>query len=144
MKKLYLNRLQIFATHIASIKNHPEEGLFRTTVIYAFVGKVKIHVEVKSPHWVFEELVSCFKDEWSFDEQTGAPILDEMEPNRNTAECVCDFFGIRDYELFCHLFDLDGYQSLERWSGKKLTEESGGPDIAHNIFEYVKSQKRTS
>ena len=144
MKAIHLRRLQIFATHISKIKNHPEEGLFRTVVIYAFSGKVKIHLDVKTPHWVFEELVSCVPNLWSFDEKTGDPILDKRGTATNTTECVCDFFGIDDYELFTHFWDCEGYQTVEKWGGKKLTEESGGKDIAFNITEYLKSRKKAS
>lgn len=80
-----LSNLFRFAQHIEKIINHPEEGLFRTVIVYAIVDKVKIHIEVKTPHWVFEELITCFPDEWSFDEKTGDPFLDGMEPNTNTS-----------------------------------------------------------
>ena len=135
-----IERLRTFAESLSQIKRHREHGLFRTVIVYAIEDKVRIHLEVKCHHWVFDHLVEVFPEEWGWHAKTGDPVLDAEElvnPDVNTADCVCQFFEIDDYEIFCHLFDLEGHQQIDRFGGQKLSEESSGPDISGNMFALI-------
>ncbi|MCE3227934.1 MAG: hypothetical protein K0S32_2485 [Bacteroidetes bacterium] len=137
--KIYNERLLRFADHIKKIKNHPEHGILRTVYVHAIEGKFRIHVEVKTQYWFFDELVACFPKLWSFSEITGDPIFYRLGKETNTSDGVCSFFGLKGYEAFLHLWDIEGYQKTEKWGGQILTEDSEGEQLANQIEEFVKN-----
>ena len=134
---IYKERMLAFAKHIKTIEYHPTQGLFRRLIVYLCTNNIAIPIKVRTPHWLFEELIACFPEEWSFHEITGDPTWDEMDIEANTSECVCDFFGINDYQIYCHLWDINGIQNVERWGGQILTEESNGPVLGQQMMDYI-------
>lgn len=138
MKTVFAKRLIRFAEHLQTIEDHPENGILKLINIIAVTNNKRIDIEVICHHWVFDALVDVFPNVWGWSSKTGDPILEYKEPNGETAECVFEFFGIKDYEVFCHFFELTGYQRVDKWGGQILTTDSMGPQIARNILEYVK------
>lgn len=141
--EFYKTRLLAFANYLEQITKHPEHGLPRIIHIVVIEEplKVRIPIVVKTQHWFFEELVSCFPEEWEWSRKSFDPVLEGKGPNAETGECVFEFFGINDYEIFCHFFDIEGHQQVERWGGVILDEDSMGAAVARNIKDYLSSEK---
>lgn len=138
MKTLNRARLKEFARHLEKIHFHKEHGLLKTINIIMVDEKVRIPIEVKVQHWVLDQLVEVFPEEWGWSSRTGDPILEVHEPDGETIESVFEFFDIEDYEIFCHLFCVSGdQQQPEKWGGKVLTVDSMGLDFAFNIYKLL-------
>lgn len=142
MKNIYNERLIKFATHLAVIRKHPEHGLFTTVTLVALEKKVRVNYFVKLHTWVLEELPAAFK-EWEFHEKTGDPVLIGNKNNQSTITSVIDFFNLTIDE-FNHLFDVEGFQRIDRFGGAFLTIDSIGDDIGRNMFELAKRRMTNS
>lgn len=130
------DRLIKFAKHLDTIQNHYEFGLYQTVNLIELAKKRNLTLMVTYHEWAFAELPAIF-DEWYFDANFGRPLFEGCIPEEGSVGAVIDFFNLR-MEEFCHLFDLEGFQNVERFGGGFLNFESDGPDIARNIFELVK------
>ncbi len=138
---IYMERLEKFAAHISKIENHPEDGLIETVTLVALEENIQIPYEVRYHFWVFDELPECF-DEWHYSKKFGEALWEESDPEEGTVASVIDFFSL-GLDEFSHLFDLDGFQNVDQFGGRKLTEESKGEDIARNIFELIKRKSNS-
>lgn len=136
MKSIYKQRLMNYAKHLKTITNHPEQEILKEITIYSYTHGYGIVLIVKTPYWVFDELVEVF-DEWECSAETGDPVL-KSKPDVNTANAIFEFFGIEEFELFAHYFDLEGYQQPDKWGGNVLNLNSSGRDIAKNICESLR------
>lgn len=132
---IYTKRLLKFAKHIESITNHPEHGLYGVVNLIALEERVRIPYKVKYHEWVFEELPAVFES-WYFTEKWGDPMWEGCDPAEGTVASVIDFFSLT-LDEFSQLFDVEGFQHLNRFGGRILTLESTGADIAYNIVELV-------
>ncbi|MFY9309606.1 MAG: hypothetical protein WAQ28_11220 [Bacteroidia bacterium] len=144
MENIYNQRLLTFASHLEQIKSHPEQGVFGIVKMVALENKgnihreLKIHYNVRYHSWPFEELPVCF-DEWSYGGKYGNPLWDDSDPAEGTVASVIDFFDL-SLDEFSHLFDIDGFQQINRFGGFEISEQSNGLDISRNIMELVKSR----
>jgi hypothetical protein len=142
MEKIYFDRLWAFANYLLNFETNPFAGLYRDVIVYAYDIDTRIHLDVKTPYLIFEELPDCFPEDWAYDPCDGEPYWKKLGDKCNPAECVCDYFGISNYEVFCHLFDTEGHQSVEKYGGLKLNENAAGKEVAYNILEYIKSHAK--
>lgn len=138
----YNNRLLKFAKHLEKITNHYEFGLYQTVNLVELAKKRNVTLMVTYHEWAFAELPAIFND-WYFDEKFGKPLCEGSLPEEGTVGAVIDFFNLR-MEEFCHLFDLEGFQNVERYGGGYLNFESEGPDLAKNIYELLKRRNDAS
>lgn len=89
---------------------------------------------------MFEELPAVFS-EWYYAEKFGQPSCKGCLEEEGTLAAVIDFFNLSLTEV-CHLFDLEGFQDVNRYGGNQLNFESDGPELAENIFELVKRHQK--
>ncbi len=136
MKNIYNQRLLKFAEHLAKITNHPEREKFEIFLVIGLKKFITIIHEIKYSCWIFEELPVIF-NEWSYQEKFGNTAWEYGIDKEGTMASAIDFFGLT-FEECSHLFSLDGFQNQNLFGGKKLSNNSDGPDIAINIIELVK------
>jgi len=141
MKNLYNERLLKFAEHLLKIKNHRTEGLFMTVNLVALEEQIFIPYTVRYHYWMFEELPVCFDKQWFYDEMSGDPVWENINSDEGTVASVIDFFDL-SLDEFAHLFDVDGFQHVDRFNGEKLSEISDGAAIAKNIVELVAGRNK--
>lgn len=134
-KNKYNERLLKFAKHLEVITNHYEFGLYQSASLVEVEKKRNTSFKVTYHEWVFGELPVIFSD-WYFDKKFGRPLCKGSAPEEGTVAAVIDFFNLRMDE-FCHLFDVEGFQSVQKFGGAHINFESDGPALARNIFELV-------
>lgn len=134
---VYNERLIKFAEHLQTFEHHPEEGLIDTLNIVNLIGENNLISEMIVPYWIFDELVRIFP-EWDFDEFAGTPVLKDPELSWDMYNDICEFFDLTIEEL--SIFDLEGYQMVDKFGGKILNFESTTQDIAFNIMELANSR----
>jgi hypothetical protein len=140
-KTIYEIRLCAYADHLASIKEHPEEGIFETAVLVSIEGNVRIPFDIIYPIFLFEELVAAFPDDWGFNGKHGEPRLENSDPRGCTLSDAIDFFNLNLDETV-HLFDVSpmGFQNVEKFGGATLNKKSKCADFARNFIELVKAR----
>lgn len=139
-KNKYNERLIKFAKHLEKIKDHPEFGLYNTASLVELEKKRNTSFLITYHQWAFEELPVVFS-EWYFAEKFGQPSWEGCMEEEGTLAAVIDFFNLSLTEV-CHLFDLEGFQDVNRYGGNQLNFESDGPELAENIFELVKRHQK--
>jgi hypothetical protein len=140
--KKYNERLLKFAKHLEKITNHPEFGLYKSASLVEIEEKRNVSFLIIYHEWVFEELPNVFT-EWSYAEKFGQPSCKGCFEDEGTLAAVTDFFDLKMTEV-CHLFDLDGFQDINRYGGTQLNFDSDGPTISKNIFELVEYRMRNT
>lgn len=139
-KNIFNQRLLKFADHLAGVKNHPEAGLFETVTLVALEVEetIRIPYDVRYHAWVFGELPACF-NEWYYEEKYGNAVWEGTDPTEGTVASVIDFFDL-SLDEFGHLFDVEGFQLIDRFGGEILSDISDGSVIANNIIQLVNSK----
>lgn len=136
----YNERLVKFANYIKGISEHPNRYQYGLVHLCLFTeDKNRSDINVRYPYWAFEEL-PCIFPEWRYCKETGIPTLPRLGYDDEMCSGIFDYFNLSPYE-FIHLFDLDGRQDIIKYGGKELSFESGGEQIAENIYEFVKRKR---
>jgi hypothetical protein len=136
---IYNERLLKFATHLNNLQFERTLILHETFVAWVGTYARTFTIVLYNPE-IFQMLPNVFK-EWRYTLNTKLPEpiyldLGTVENHRVIRGSLI-FFGLKPEELV-HIFDLAGYQNIEKYGGAKLRKDSSPQEIAYNIRELVK------
>ena len=139
-KNICNQRLLTFADYLEKVKTHPMQWLLNTVMVAVVEENVRYPYKVRYQAWVFEQLPMCFID-WDWTGRYCNPMWDESDISIGTATSVIDFFSL-SLDEFSHLFDIDGFQHVDRFGGVELSPLSDGGDFARNMKELVAARNK--
>jgi hypothetical protein len=143
VEEKYEIRLLEFAYHLDELKVD-----FKPVFIESFVEWIGVYARsftIVCYNPIFYNILPDIFEEWEFgkDEEWSEPIYNFMDSidNMGVMRGCMVFFNLEPEELV-HLFDQGGFQNVQEYGGKQLSEASTPKDIAYNIREFVKRRSR--
>jgi hypothetical protein len=144
-KEIYNERLLRFASYLINLKFVHTPTLNETFVAWVGTYARTFTIVLYNPE-IFQILPEVFK-EWRYAMNTklAEPMYLDIGTveNHRVIRGSLIFFGLSPEELV-HIFDLAGYQNIEKYGGVKLKKDSSPQEIAYNINELLKKRNDES
>src|ERR1700741_5186051 len=121
---IFNERLLRLANYLGMMQKHSNQGKYGMVHLAALEGRVRIHYTMKYPIWAFETITR----------------IESINQEEGLIPGIIDYYNLT-LDEFGHLFDLEGYQLIERFGGTKLTLDSSSLEISRNIREFVRRRE---
>lgn len=136
-KEMYNERLLSFA-HLLNHLVYIKDGVIHEAFV-EWIGVYTRTYTIIDYNPQFFRMLECF-DGWERDKNWNEAMYIEIESAGTLRGCI-NYFGL-DPEELVHLFDLGGFQNIEKYGGKQLNNGSSPKDIAYNIIEFVDKRNK--
>lgn len=142
MEQIHIQRLAKFADYLDGLDNNRCHLLTNEVEFVELEKKKRVHYRVIYQPAIFDHLPNVFPDEWYFDEDIFLPTLIGIDSDLGVEYGIFEFFEIKPTE-FAHCFDVSSeLQNCEAYGGKVLDVECSPSDIAENIIDLIKRQRK--